>query len=188
MDARDRAPVNLPLHAMTKYIHTILVVLFISIPAFAETHWEEYLSHPTPDNAAKVVKIEYSPDAIPKNKGYWAPDLDILRNQVMGGDAEALKLTYRLIQKSDGGLSEALTVILSHTIRSRPEFFLKEMERLKPERLILKSIILMPGLEYVDRIDARQYEIEMRKKALSSISSKDTIIFRDTCLKILNGK
>jgi hypothetical protein len=83
----------IPKHTMIKSIYIILMVLPFSSSAFAGTLWEEYLSHPTPSNEAKVVKIDYSPGAIPQNHGYWAPDLKILRNQVMGGDSEAFKPT-----------------------------------------------------------------------------------------------
>jgi hypothetical protein len=173
---------------MIKPICIVLMVFLIVSNAFAGTAWEEYLSHPNPDNAAKVNKIEYTPGAIPKDYGYWAPDLNILLNQVMGGDEEAFKLTYRLILVSEGGLAEDLTVIISHTIRSHPEFFLKEMVGLRPQNAILKAILLMPGAEYVDRSEAQRYEIEMRKKALISVSNKSYIDFKDRCLKTLNGK
>lgn len=98
----------------------------ISSHTSAGTLWEEYLSHPIPGNAAKVIKIEYTPGTVSQNRGYWAPDLQNLRNQVSGSDSEAFKLTYRLIQKTDGGLAEDLTVILSHTVRARPGFFYRK--------------------------------------------------------------
>jgi hypothetical protein len=132
---------------MKKLIYITFIILILAGPVFAETPWEAYLALPTPENASKVVGIEYTPGAIPENYGYWAPDLDILRNQVIGGDKESFKLTYRIIKKSDGGLLEDLIVILSHTIRARPEFFLREMSELNPEHSLLGSILLMPGLD-----------------------------------------
>lgn len=173
---------------MTEKIYIILVLFLLSCPAFADTPWEDYMALPTLENAAKVTKIEYTKGAIPENYGYWAPDLDILRNQVLGCDKEAFRLTFRLIQKSDGGLLESLIVILSHTIRPHPKFFLEEMSALNPRRAILKSIFLMPGLEYVDRMDAQQYEIKMREKALATISDKKLNAFRAICLEIMKNK
>ncbi len=104
-----------------------LLLLFIARPSWAKTPWEVYLGYPTPQNASRVTKIEYSPKAIPENYGYWAPDLEILKNQILGGDSESFRLAFRLLRTSDGGLLEDLTAILSHTIRPRPELFLREV-------------------------------------------------------------
>lgn len=183
----DRVSVTptLMLHAMKNTIYIFLMSVFFSCPGFSETRWEAYLAQPTPENASYVEKIEYSPEAIPDQNEYWAPDLDILRNQIQGGDKESFRLAFRLIQKSDGGLLEDLIVILSHTIRARPEFFLKEMSKLNPQRELLKMILLMPGLEYADRNDAKRYEINMRRKAISEISDPTLKNFQETCLALL---
>ncbi len=156
--------------------------------ALGKTPWEVYLSNPTPNNASKVTRIEYTPGAIPKDYGYWAPDLDILQNQVLAGDVEAFRLAYRLLQKADGGLAEDLTMILSHTIRVRPAFFLRELSMLQPNARSLESILLMPGLEYVDRSEAQRYEIDMRIKAIESVSDETLKSYRDKCLQILRKK
>lgn len=144
-----------------------------------------YLSNPTSKQASLVTLIAYTPGVIPEGYGYWAPDLDILRNQVQGGDSEAFRLTYRLIQKADGSLLEELIVILSHTVRVRPEFFLRELCGLKPSLGTLRSILLMPGLEYTDRPGAQRYELEMRAKAIEAVKTAKLKSFRDRCLVIL---
>jgi hypothetical protein len=170
---------------MKELISIIFLGLISTSPAFAKTPWEGYLELPTPENASEVMKIEYTPGSIPESYGYWAPDLNILRNQVMGGDKESFRLTLRLIQESDGWLPEDLIVILDHTIRARPEFFLREMSELNPDRNVLKSILLMQGLEYVDRRDAQRYEIDMRRKALSKVSDISLKNYRDICLELM---
>ncbi len=176
------------LHAMIKLTYIILLFTLLCSPAFAETPWENYLSLPNSENATKVLNIEYTSGAIPENYGYLSPDLEILRNQVLAGDPEAIKLTYRLVLKSDGGLLEDLIAILSSTIRVRPEFFLKEMSKINPNRNILKFILLKPGLEYVDRREAQEYDIKMREKALLSVSDSNVNAFKDICLELIKSK
>ncbi|MEW6401335.1 MAG: hypothetical protein AB1649_06010 [Chloroflexota bacterium] len=188
---KRRSPTHLSTvkcHKITISICTIFLVLLVAGTALGKTFWEAYLSLPTPQNASVVTKIEYTPGAIPKEYGYWKPDLDILRNQILGGDSEAFRLAYRLLQKADGGLAEDLTVILSNTIRARPEFFLKELSALRPSTGSLEDILLMSGTEYTDRPEAEQYEMKMRIKALESIETKILKHFRDRCLEIMRKK
>ncbi len=160
-------------------------LFLVSSTSWAETPWEEYLNNPTSDNAIRVNRVEYTTGKIPRNYGYWEPDLDILRNQVLGGDSEAFRLAFRLLRNSDGGLREELTAILSHSIRPHPQFFLAQMSDLKPNETELRSILMMPGLEYVDRDQARIYELGMRRKALSSVSTKALLPLRERCLNLM---
>jgi hypothetical protein len=64
----------------------------------------------------------------------------------------------------------------------------REMSELNPEHSLLGSILLMPGLEYVDPIDARRYEIDMRRKALSAVSDMSLKKYRDICLELMKEK
>ncbi len=160
-------------------------LFFMSSTSWAETSWEAYLNHPTSENAIHVNKIEYTAGKIPQNYGYWDPDLNILRNQVLGGDAEAFRRAFRLFRNSDGGLREELNAVLSHSIRPHPQFFLAQISELQPSEIELRKILLMPGLEYVDRSQARTYELEMRRKALSSVSERKLLLLRDRCLNLM---
>jgi hypothetical protein len=165
----------------------LFLTIFTACPALCMTTWETYLSNPTPELASKVSKVEYSKDSETGKQGYYAPDLEILRNQVLAGDSEAFRLVYRLLEKTDGGLLEDLTVIISHTIRARPDFFLKELSIQQPNTNVLKSILLMPGLEYTDRIEAQQYELKMRAKALEQVKTISLKSFRDKCVRIIRN-
>ncbi len=169
----------------TNIIILSALLFFISSTSWAETPWEVYLNNPTSDNAIRVNRVEYTTGEIPRNYGYWEPDLHILRNQVMGGDAEAFRLAFRILRNSDGGLREELTAILSHSIRSHPQFFLAQMSDLKPNETELRRILTMPGLEYVDHDQARIYELEMRRKALASVSTKALLPLRVRCLGLM---
>jgi hypothetical protein len=173
------------LHAMNKIIIITLFGLVTASAAFADTKWETYLGAPTPENAVRVKAIEYTPGKIPDTYGYWAPDLIILQDQIIGGDSEAFRLAYRLREEAQGGLLEELTILLSRVIRARPEFFLKEMSGLQPTEEVLKGVLLMPGQEYVDRLTAQKYEIKMRTQSLAAVKTKKLIKFRNRCIKIL---
>jgi hypothetical protein len=170
---------------MKKIIYSFIIIILTNGHALCETFWETYLEKPTPENAFAVDSIKYSPGAIPEKYGYWSPDLSILRNQVLGGDHESFRLAYRLILQSDGALAEELTMVLSHSIRPNPTFFLKHISKLKPNKIVLNKILLMPGLEYVDRFEARQYEIDMRRNALAGVTDVSLISYRDYCLEIM---
>jgi len=170
---------------MKKSFLFILLLFIATTQASAKTPWESYLALPIPERASKVDAIEYTPGAIPDERGYWAPDLNILRNQVLAGDGASFRLAYRLVEKADGGLLEELIAILGHTIRVHPDFFLKEMSKLNPDQDLLRSILMTPGLEYVDRNYARRYELYMRRMALTDVSTLSLSEFRDSCLKLI---
>lgn len=147
--------------------------------ACAETEWGKYLAKPTPQQAARVNKVEASG----KRNAGGHYELQILQNQVMAQDSQAFRLAYRLYQTSDGGLAEDLGALLARTIRAQPQFFLQQIQLLNVPCSKLKWVLNMPGLEYTDRADAQHYEIEMRKKALRSVTTSELVDVRDHCLK-----
>ena len=161
-----------------------LLLLSCSLPAAGLTPWERYLDEPTPANAAAVRKIEYSPGRIPRG-GYDFGDLSILQNQVLAADPQAFRLAWRLYQASDGGLLEDLGAMLGHVIRPHPAFFLAEVDRAGVPCSRFTWILQHEGLEYVDRPAAGRYELEMRRKALQSVTSRDLRTVRDQCLAAL---
>jgi hypothetical protein len=154
-----------------------IIILFWVPTAWAETAWEKYLAKPTPEQAERVNKIEY---ADPGNKH---DGLQILQNQVLAQDSQAFRLAYRLYQSPDAAESEELGALLARTIRVHPQFFLRQIMSLNIPCSKVAWILNTPGLEYVDRPNARHYEIEMRKKALSSIEASGLSEVRDQCLK-----
>ena len=168
-----------------KIFFSILLTLTIFDSAYAETKWESYLAYPNSKNASDVQNLEYTPGTIGANNGYWEPDLLILQNQVLGGDGESFKLAYRLMIKADGALREELTTILGRSIRAQPYLFLKEISIIYPTDRTLRSILLMTGEEYVDRPDAKRYEIEKRREAIQSVKDSDTEDLKLKCVNIL---
>jgi hypothetical protein len=172
-------------HSMKKYLLAILVLFITASHLSAKTAWESYLTLPIPERASSVVHIEYSADATTEDSGGREGDLNILRDQVLACDREAFRLAYRLIGNAGDGLRENLIAILGHTIRTHPEFFLKEMSKLHPGRDVLKSILMTPGSEYMDRNYARRYELYMRRLALTDVSNLSLKEFRDACLELI---
>ena len=169
-----------------KTIHLSILLLFIaSASASAKTPWESYLTLPIPERASDVVEIEYSPEAVTENAGDRERDLRILRDQVLACDRESFKLAYRLVENAGDGLRENLISILSLTVRTHPEFFLKEMSKLNPDQDVLRSILTASGSEYNDRKYARRYELYMRRIALTDVSNFNLKDFRDTCLELI---
>ena len=152
----------------------------------APTPWETYLALPSAENAAKVERIEYS-SGEPAPVGYRALDLQILRLQVVAGDIEAFRLAYRLRERSDAGLLEELTGILARAIRPQPDMFLEAVSSLRPSRAALESILMMPGLEYVDRPRAQGFEIAMRRKAIEGVQVPRLRGAQERCLELLPG-
>lgn len=170
---------------MKTIILPILLLFFTSASASAKTPWESYLTLPIPERAINVVEIGYSPEAVPENDGDRERDLKILRDQVLASDRESFRLAYRLIENADSGLRENLISILSLSIRTHPEFFLKEMSKLNPDQDILRSILTASGAEYTDRSYARRYELYMRRMALTDVSDLALKDFRDACLELI---
>jgi hypothetical protein len=167
----------------------LLSILFFFIAAShlsAKTPWESYLTLPIPERASTVDGIEYSPESSRETGEDLAHDLNILRDQVLACDREAFRLAYRLAGNAADGLRGDLNAILGQTIRTHPDFFLKEMSRLQPNQEALKSILMASGYGYTGRNYARRYELYMRRMALTDVSSRTLQEFRDTCLELID--
>jgi hypothetical protein len=155
--------------------------------ARAETPWEHYLALPSAERAGEVNAIEYTPGSLGHNKGHWGPDLDILANQVLAGDEAALRLAFRLTKTTDGGLLGDVLSILGKTTRIYPAEFLREAGDFGLKSSLLRSVLLNPGLEYTDRIQAGAYELAQRRLAMQSVSDPALLPLRNECLTILAG-
>jgi hypothetical protein len=164
-----------------------LLLLFGPCLGAADTLWEQYLALPSSENASRVMEIAYSPCAVEASHRYLAADLDILELQVTGGDREAFRLAYRLQQATPpGDLLEELTLILARALRPQPMMFLREMNSLLPESATLRSILMMPGPEYVDRPHAVEHELERRRDALRAVTEPELLALRERCLQLMS--
>lgn len=165
----------------------LLLVTFLPTTALAATPWEQYLDFPTAQNAKQVHSLTYSKGAASFGN-YNGLDLQILALQVYAGDREALRLALRLKGQSDGGLAEDLTAIVGHVIRAHPQLFLEEIKFAKASIAQLEDIVLNAGLEYSDRPEAYQYELNMRLEAFSRVKKNELQLLRNACIDALNRK
>jgi hypothetical protein len=155
----------------------VLVLLPFSSSALAQTAWERYLDEPNAGNAGLVTTLAYSQ---PREGGYDAGDLEILKLQVLAGDPSAYALAFRLRSQADGGLAEDLGAILASAIRPHPEFFLRQVAAL--DASCAGFDIDVAGLEYVDRPGAQAYELHARVAAIAAIGDPSLQTVRANCL------
>ncbi|WP_124950084.1 hypothetical protein [Sulfuriferula thiophila] len=159
----------------------LLLITFLPASVLAATPWEQYLDFPSAQNAKQVHSLTYSKGAASFGN-YNGGDLQILALQVYAGDRESLRLAIRLKGQSDGGLAEDLTAIVGHVIRIHPQLFLEEIKFAKISITGLEDIVLNAGLEYADRPEANQYELNMRLEALSRVNEKELQVLRNTSI------
>ena len=169
-----------------KYTALISLLLVVSLHAGADTPWEQYFADPTPAHAALVGSIAYSPGRLPPNYGYDPQHLQVLETQVVAGDRDAFRLVNRAMASADGALLEQLTVIASRITRGHPELFLGEAAQLGLSSHRLEDILLTTGPEYTDLPVAHRYELQMRQKALASVSRADLNTIKGRCIEILS--
>jgi hypothetical protein len=143
----------------------------------------QYLDHPTEANAQRAI--------LGLSSGSWSVDLApadllLMRNQVVAGSEGALRLTLALLPMSSGGSLESLIALAAAAIRPQPALFLKVVQASGLDPRTLESILLMPGLEYVDRPAARRHELDMRRRAIAGATRPESKAARDFCLKVLD--
>jgi hypothetical protein len=158
------------------------IVVLLATTSRAETPWENFLNNPTSANASRVTALTYTTEG----SRVSADDLQILQNQVLARDREAFRLAVRLYQAADGDNAEALGVLLGRAARSQPEFFLREVAALEIPCSDLSRPLNSPGLEYVDRTEARAYEIKQRKEALRSVHAFRLRRVRADCVRVFH--
>lgn len=166
-------------------LRLLLTIGFVSTPSLAETDWERYVSLPSTVHAAAVSAITYTAGTEGASRGYLLSDLDVLRIQVVAGDKEAFRLAYRLAEQSDGALSEDFHIILGKAIRPQPRMFLLVTAELEPSDRELNYMLNNFGETFVDRLAAHDYEKEMRRQALLSITDEDLVEIRNRCVSLL---
>ncbi len=169
--------------------HLAVIVMLLSLlmpGAYANTAWETYINEPSPANATQVATLAYSEGALPKDYGYWSPHLQILKNQLLARDAAAFQMAVRLMKTADGGLLEELMAVLGSVVRAHPTFFLGQLSKSEIGDESLKSILLMPGLEYVDLATAETYEISQRRAALAAVKDAELVLMRNRCLHLMD--
>jgi hypothetical protein len=151
--------------------------------ALAGTTWEDFVARPAPEKAGVVQGIEYS-SAGDLDRRLDA-DLAILETQVLAGDREAVGLAFRLLGRSDGRPAEGLSVLLGRLARVHPALFLEALQANRAAVARLEALLGGLGAPYVDRQEARLYELQCRREALLGVENVELKPVREECLEAL---
>ena len=151
------------------------------------TSWEKYIAYPSSENAKAVQSIQYSEEIDQKSLGEKiSADLQILSIQVSSGDLESFRAALRLIKSTAPGSNlEDLMKITGRFIRQNPKAYLEDVKIIGPFNKCPGANFL--GQEFVDRDDARTYEINARIKALESVQAPALMEVRNVCLSELKN-
>jgi len=183
---------------------TLGTILWIGLVYAAEqsVQWEQfsaslrdYFDYPTPKNAK--IAYQYLPaSGHVRMKGLeieretlelFNTNSRILERQVISGDAESVRLAFRLFSITDAAYTEELDILLGKLIRINPKLFLREL--VANQNLVignLEGLLGNEGEEYVDRFKAQCLENSLRRKALQSVTDSLLTRKRDECLNELD--
>jgi len=156
-----------------------LLLLASRLLMAADDPFGTYCANPTPENAAKVQSAK-TPGI--DNREFDAR-LQILEDQVLCSDVEAIRLVYRLMKESDGASSEILSQMLGRLVRINPRLFLGELARHR--RQIgdrLPWILCGTGPAYIDRPAAQRYVLRKRLAAIETVDVPALQELRDECV------
>ncbi len=110
-----------------------------------------------------------------------------LQNQALAQDAQAFRLAVRLYRGADGDVAEVFGVLIGRVVRAQPTFFLQQVKALGFHCSVLEWPIQSPGLEYVDRPEASEHEIEQRIAGLRAVRRSSLASVKKQCLNVLGA-
>lgn len=156
--------------------------------------FESYANYPTSANAAKVTTllpknnhVKYTNDKNEQETLTFIRDayqFDMLERQVMSGDREAIRLAFNMFTIADGGFAEDLCIMLGSLIRIHPKLYLEGLEEFQGLPPI-DALVGNTGYIFVDRIDARCHEIQLRIDSLSNVKDAAFLNIRTRCIESL---
>ncbi|MGO9017487.1 MAG: hypothetical protein ACLQVJ_03955 [Syntrophobacteraceae bacterium] len=175
----------------------------LALGAEPVVQWEElsaslraYFEYPTPENAKAAYKhlpvagrVRTTGRQIEiKTVELWHSNIRLLERQAISGDAEAVRLAFRLFSIANAAYTEDLEILLGKLIRINPRLFLKELAGNKERagRFSLGGLLGNKGEEYVDLIMAQCLENRLRRAALQSVSDYPLRQIRDECTRELD--
>ena len=113
-------------------------------------------------------------------------NLYVLERQISEGDRNAVKLGFWLYNYSSGLYTMELDAMMADSIRSHPQLFLEELKA-SPNAQQIRRLgypLCESRLNFNDnREAAHRYELEMRIKALESVTNDELVDLRDICLR-----
>ncbi len=153
-----------------------------------------YFEYPTPKNAKSAYQYLPASGHV-RMKGLeierevlelFYTNSQILERQVISGDAESVRLAFRLLSITDSAYTEELHILLGKIIRINPKLFLRELVANQNLVGTLDGLLGNLGEEYVDRLKAQCLENRLRQKALQSVTDPSLRPKRDECVNELD--
>jgi hypothetical protein len=114
-------------------------------------------------------------------------NLEVLARQIWAGDRDAVRVGFRLYSFFGGYYTMRLDAMMADLIRFQPQLYLEELKS-SPNAQLLKSLgfpLCESDIDFgrSDREMALRHELEMRIKALESVTDSALADLRDTCIK-----
>jgi len=150
-----------------------------------------YFTYPSTENARLFylgLQKPLRPDVERFNRlfDFVLDNLGVLARQIFAGDRNAAKLGFALYDYSSGLFTMELDAIMADSIRFHPQLFLEELKA-APNGKRIKELgfpLCESRLNFSDnREEAHRYELEMRIKALETVTKAELLDLRDTCLR-----
>lgn len=198
-------PVKLLILGMC-FVHAFVGLTRTSLRSFPLTlNWneiriafEKFYVHPGINEAREVLRLlpigrvdNYNGDREEVMRlVFHKNNYGILRNEIYYGNSVCLDIAIRLHEFSDGHYAEQLDETIGVLIRINPRLFLSKMNEYR--EIFEKDgrrwpVDILPP-EYVDRLEAQAYEIEMRIKAIETVKDKCYAEIKTICIDQLKRR
>jgi hypothetical protein len=153
--------------------------------------WNAYYNAPSEDGADKMLKLlPGTVKIIDIKDGFLVINaiydhLSILEGEIYSGNANAVRLGFRLFTISYGTLEVALNKILGNLISFYPRLFLEELAAHRELFFNLEPVLGSFLREMANDPVARDLEKNLRAKSLESVEDKELKALRNECIKII---
>ncbi len=156
-----------------------------------EEAWTQYYISPSEELAQKLLGLLPNGAKILDIKdGFTALNaindhLGVLEGEVYSGQANAVKLGFRLFTIAYGGFEVNLNKIMGNLIAFNPRMFLEELQAHRDLFPALDGLLGSYLRDTANDATARSLEQKLRIKALESVEEKALKAIRSECIKIL---
>ncbi|MGB8957563.1 MAG: hypothetical protein WCC00_00990 [Candidatus Aminicenantales bacterium] len=150
-----------------------------------------YFNYPSTENARLFYlglqkPLRANMDRSNKLFDFVFKNLYVLARQIHEGDRNAVKLGFWLYNYSSGLYTMELDAMMADSIRSHPQLFLEELKA-SPNAQQIKRLGYPLCESRINSSDDQgaehRYELEMRIKALESVTNDELVDLRDICLR-----
>jgi hypothetical protein len=157
-----------------------------------EKTWKEFIANPGKETASSVYAL--LPARIGSQKVQVQEEvremifntLHVLESQIYSGEANALKVAFRLFTIADSKMETSLVKIIGYLLRYDTKLFLTELQ--EHEHLVPNLDLLVCSFQLTSPNDNAQQKLEknIRLKALGYVEDKELKAIKKKCIKILD--